>query len=429
MKKSQSPEVDRFKTLQEYGVDIKTGKLDVKQFSRALAASIGRDHVKNMPQGRKESHREFIASQIEERVQDIRVQERLAGHIGLSSPSNDELSSLFKVSSYKLNIPIKNVKIEHIDFADDAMKAFGEVDSSETHKPPIAEGLENLDPSDFVTYGPRELFIDNAKKEGAPPPPPSVLVCSSAVHSSLIEHLVLDKRETAYGTKFQNKDKNPITNGEAVVSQSVVRFMATEIAGVVAHTSGYTLFPDGKTMQVVQSFTILPDCEKGSAKKEAHLAVMRKLTQVGDDERIGEELPSDFKALFAEDKKDPEKVKKYDESLMNDYISKLTESGKIPAKDDIEAENIIKASELQQILEEIVESDEADIQGKLKGKFVELKDDSIHSLELFFGRGFLLLLQNFPVLKVYLRIRRKVMIISWILQRFLLNHLIIILNL
>jgi hypothetical protein len=363
---------DMFNAIQEFGVNVKTGKLDVEKFSKKLAEDIVGKH--NMPDSAKQKLQEGLKKQ----VQDLRFHEQLA-HLGTGEAAPDA-SSLFPASSY---IPIKDIKIEKIDFADDAKQAFKLVDSSKLHKPPIAAGLENINQSQFHKKPPRDLFLENANKPEADAPPPSTLVLSNAVHPALPEHLVLDKRESAEGTKFRSKDENPITNGEAVVAQTQVRFIVAESAAHIAHTHGFTMHPNGQTTTIVESLTIHPDYEKAGKKD----AVMANFTRVEDTAKEGKPLPMGFQPLSAEDKKDEAKRTKYDDQLIADQIYHMTESGRIPARDKIQAHNINKADILQEQLENLLAADMSVsfIKDSFKDKFIQLEDGTIHALEPLFG--------------------------------------------
>lgn len=215
------------------------------------------------------------------------------------------------------------------------------------------------------------------------PKEPVVLSKSEFVPSTIVEHLMRDKKDTAIGVKYTRGSS--ITNMEGAMHTFVTPICPVTMVGDYKYTNRHTStpLPQDHGRKIILSAAIHPDFECGHTQAGDQEVVM-KLVELQNEEIVGSELPQNFQPLVVKHKEVKafeESLPEYERSLQEHMIYHLTKDHKLPARSEVQPLNYKQAiKELEQMLSDM-EAD--DIQERLQNKCVTLNGHII-SLEALF---------------------------------------------
>jgi hypothetical protein len=274
---------------------------------------------------------------------------------------------------------------------------------SQTPPPPPGCQSSSIHPSPIPSKSdPRAFYLAKIKSGDVIVPPP-LISSSEFVPRKLVELLMRRKKDTALGVKFSRSfgskgGWDEITNMEGAMHTFVTPVVGRcEMVGdyrfdVTAGGHGVHLFGDvdvgngegkgkgkgkGKvvlTRSVVLSASIQMDFENRD--------VMLKVCRLEETEVVGVGLGKDGGwILRTEDKQDEGKRREYDRLLRRYLVFHLTRDGRLPARKEVQ--NPMDVGTTIQFLEGVIMGRE-DVGEKLVGKYAELYNNQIVSLELLF---------------------------------------------
>jgi len=241
---------------------------------------------------------------------------------------------------------------------------------------------------------PRTFYLTE-KLDGKYLVPPPLISSSEFVPYSLITLLMRKKKNSAIGVKFTPQGgfrssglkPDEITNMEGAMHSFVTPVISScEMIGDYRYSDqhGVVLFGDDGNgfwrsrkklaRTVVLSASIQMDFE-GSM-------VMLMVCKLGDQDVIGRNLGNEWGILSTEEKQDERKRMRYDEGLREHMVYHLTSSERLPARRKVD--DAMDMDTTINYLGEVIVSNEK-IEEKLIGKFAELHNKQIVSLELLFN--------------------------------------------
>jgi len=238
----------------------------------------------------------------------------------------------------------------------------------------------------------RSFYMRKDKLRTVPPPLISV---SEFVPRVLIEQLMRRKKNSALGVKFVSHHhgtyKDEITNMEGALHTFVTPVVGTcEMTGDYHYDGGHgvskfgNVVPEGGdesrkyrlARTVVMSASIQLDFENSD--------VMLRVCRLDKAEVRGVDLNREPKwhMMSPQEKQDGDRRFRYDDYLRRHMVYWLTRDGRLPARSTVHNRMVYK--EAIQFLESLI-STGIDIPERVGGRFVELHNDQVVSLELLFN--------------------------------------------
>lgn len=262
----------------------------------------------------------------------------------------------------------KTVKLVPAFKVDEALlKAFGSVKSN---KPIPLKGV----------LGRKEFWaLFNDKKWDLNP---VVISRSPFVPSSVAEHLLRNKKNSALSVKFEGGDK--ITNMEGALHTFVIPICPITMVGDHLYQGKHgikRLTDQGR--QVILSAAIHPDFELPDSDE-----IVMRIVEVTDEPLAGKALPENFQPLWNlinDDRAAFQAGRRlYNQQLREHMVFHLTAQHRLPALKELKPNQILETGKAMAELEKILLQPNVDIAAALQNVFVRLKDHVI-SLEALFN--------------------------------------------
>jgi hypothetical protein len=224
----------------------------------------------------------------------------------------------------------------------------------------------------------RKWYLQNA--DGLLPP---FISSSEFVPSTLIEHLMRKKKNSAMGVKFQPSRNPPdaITNMEGAMHTFITPIVLASILGDYVYDGGHRMIDLGsidikqQARTVIVSAQIQPDFEGPD--------VMLALSALNKEPILGTPLSASFSILSVEEKESLNRREAYDILLRRHMVHHLTVSHRLPSINETASQTI----DLRQailFMENITSSPAANF-ADVVNVHIQLDNGSIISLELLFN--------------------------------------------
>jgi hypothetical protein len=226
---------------------------------------------------------------------------------------------------------------------------------------------------------PQSWYLANARENSTLPP---CISGSEFVPSSMIEHLMRNKKDSAIGVKFQHGKHPPdaITNMEGAIHTFVTPLVLATIHGdyVYSHGHGVSQYDSVNGMQqarkVIISAQVQPDFEGPD--------VMQALCTLQDRPIVGEPLPHGFSILSVTEKQSSSRRAAYNASLQRHIVFHLTKAHRLPSQQETEHSpwNLDQAIAF---LEDLIRSSSPRFNG-IQGRCIRPHKGTVLSLEMLF---------------------------------------------
>lgn len=244
----------------------------------------------------------------------------------------------------------------------------------------------NLVPLEGITT--RQDFFRDLKSSGWPFKGPKwsklpVLISKSEfVPKALVEHIMRNKKDIAFGVKYEEGDL--ITRMEGAVASFISSVCPILTSGDFIDNNGSPISPlNGLGRQVILNHNMPPDFEKSGDDE-----VMMKVIEVKIESVEGRELPRDYKPLrnkFNRARKNTARdLGEYEDALQRHMIYHLNSGHRLPALHEI-SKDVLTKKQACKAIEELInyKGAEIDIEVCMKDVYVELNGHTI-SLEALF---------------------------------------------
>lgn len=240
-----------------------------------------------------------------------------------------------------------------------------------------------------LTTNIRQFYLENDTLV-----PPPIVSCSEFVSRKLVALLMRGKKDGAIAVKFEKRTTSNTHNLDAITDmEGVIHTFVTpvvprcEMIGDYRFRGRHGVCRFGVermgnetttallTRSVALSASIQMDFENSK--------VMLRACSLGDEEIVGRDLGAniEWEILNIEEKQNDQKRMEYDESLRQHMIFHLTSAGRFPGVHEVHSP--LNLDTTVSFLETLIH-DPADTIGKTAGKYTQLYDGRIISLEFLF---------------------------------------------
>ncbi len=168
---------------------------------------------------------------------------------------------------------------------------------------------------------------------------PPVISRSEFVPDNMVEHLMINKKDTAIWVKYVSGDQ--ITNMEGALHTFVTPICSIHMVGDYCWKGGHNIepFQQGSARPVVMSAAVQPDFEAVRPRSRCDKNVMLGVVSLTEKPCHGVDLRDDIAIPSAQEKTKAEVRAEYDEGLKKHMVYHLTASHQLPSKTEVKPMN------------------------------------------------------------------------------------------